>query len=86
MKLLVSSSVEAALRSCRERRFRSYDLRASERTDLQHLLSLHPLVAHEHSGPSAALVVPDALGHLRGFQLLETVALGAAPLEDLLLR
>lgn len=51
---------------------------------LQHLLPLHPLVTHVDPGPPIALVVTDTLGDLRGLQLLEAVALGAAPLVDLL--
>lgn len=51
---------------------------------LQHLVPLCALITDIHSGPPAALVVTDALGHLSGLQLLKAVALGATPLVDLL--
>lgn len=54
------------------------------RRHLYHLLPLHAFVADINPGPPATLIVADAFGHLSGPQLLEAVALGAAPLVNLL--
>lgn len=51
---------------------------------LEHRLRLGALLGHVHTGPAIPLVVSDALGQLCGLQPLETVALGAAPLIDVL--
>lgn len=51
---------------------------------LEHRLRLGALLGHVHLGPATPLVVPDALGHLRGLQPLKSVAVGAAPLIDIL--
>lgn len=51
---------------------------------LEHRLRLAALLDHVHSGPATPLVVPDALGHLRSLQPLESVAVGATPLVDVL--
>lgn len=53
-------------------------------SDLRHLLPLHSLIADVHAGPPATLVVTDPLGDLGSLELLEAVALRAAPLINLL--